>query len=81
MTLHLVFSPRAATQANPRIADGDTVVLLGDGVYLADGDTPPGCLALNTDLAVRGLEGRHTSIGYEDLVDLCVENTPVVSWR
>jgi len=65
-----------------RARDEDQIVMLGDGVYSSADELPVGALMLDEDLKIRGLSGSHTNtIDYPELVQLCVEHFPVVSWN
>lgn len=63
-----------------------TVVLLQDAVV--DPPDPPGAagaagmevLAVERDMAARGLPGRHEAIGEDDLVELLFRADRVISW-
>lgn len=77
------------------LADGDTLLLLEDGVYLAldaaflshfDQGTQAGprLCVLSADLAARGISARISPlanvIGYEDFVALSLHHQRVVNW-
>lgn len=66
-----------------------TVVLLQDAVVdPPDPPDPPGAagaagmevLAVERDMAARGLPGRHEAIGEDDLVELLFRADRVISW-
>ncbi len=77
-----------------RANDGDTVLLIEDGVYGAIAGTKAAkniagsgitVCALGADLAARGIaEGKITDgvkvVGYDDFVELAAENQAVNSW-
>jgi len=83
MSLHLVFSSRGWRACEPRLQPADAVVLLGDGVYVAGTHQTSSLYVLSEDAHIRGLrfDTRHTPISYEELVALCTEYQPVVSWN
>jgi tRNA 2-thiouridine synthesizing protein B len=99
MTLHTW--NKSSAQAAPLaaclavLAEGDTLLLLEDGVYLALDQaflqrftpvTPalPRLCVLSTDLAARGISARispvATVIDYKEFVDLCLQHLQVVNW-
>ena len=88
MTLHLIFSPAGWQSSVARIGAEDVVILLGDGVYVADqvdqGRPDQGeVLVIEEDCTTRGVKVVNeavTCIGYAELVDRCVENSPIMSW-
>ena len=81
--LHLVFSPAGWRACEPRRASGDAIVLLGDGVYVSSQARAGDAHVLEEDLTIRGLAAPADAslITYGDLVDLCAQHTPVVSWQ
>ncbi len=83
MAIHLVQRAQAYLPCSRARADGDVVVLLGEGVAAALIDAND-CYASDTDVVARGLVGvLPTSIkriNDAQLVALCVEHTPVVTW-
>lgn len=77
------------------LAEGDTLLLLEDGVYLAldaefvsrfagDGKLRPRLCALSADLAARGISARISPavnmIGYEEFVVQSLQHQRVVNW-
>ena len=86
MTLHLIYSIAGFDAAARRCAPQDTLVLMGDAVYLArPGNTAPreNVVMLAQDGAVRGIGGQTIvpAIDYPRLVELCVDHHPIVSWN
>ena len=83
MTLHLVFSPAGWSACQLRLNATDTVVLLGDAVYVADQLDMPVVSYLDEDLKIRGCKAptSATTINYEGMVKLCTKHNPIVSWN
>jgi len=82
MSLHLIFSSAGWRACRIRAQDEDQIVMLGDGVYSSTDNLPARVLMLDEDLKIRGLSGSYTNtIDYPELVRLCVEHHPVVSWN
>ncbi len=87
MALHLIFSIRGFQACHPRTAAGDTLVLLGDGVYCREQAGSPQFAQLQVhcleeDLTVRGLPvNSDNNLDYAGLVQLCTQSNPVVSWN
>ena len=84
MSLHLIFSAAGWQAAQDRIATDDAVVMLGDGVYvrtMSKASRPP--FVMGEDARARGLAVPQEpySIDYDQLVELCTEHFPVVSWH
>ncbi len=84
MSLHLVYSRRGLAACSARAQADDVVVLLGDGTYAAAGmaEFPiPTYHILQEDLTSRGLSANSDlCIDYADLVELCIQHNPIVSW-
>ncbi len=83
MAIHLVQRAHAYLPCSRTRADGDVVVLLGDGVNaLLQGAQD--CFAGATDVTERGLTellpATTPLLSDAELVALCVEHTPVVTW-
>ena len=84
--LHLIFSQQGLVSCELLKTDQDKVILLGDGVYCAIGapsaDKSFQFHILKDDFDARGLEAQKSLrfISYDQMVDLCVQNTPIVSW-
>ena len=83
MSIHLVFSKQGWQSCEPLLNADDQVIFLGDGVYVAATATFANVQVLNEDLMVRGLSHleRVRVIDYTELVQLCAEHTPCVSWN
>lgn len=83
MAVHLVQRSRALLPCSRARAEGDVVVLLGEGVNALLLDTTD-CFACESDVAQRGLTQHQranvTLISDAQLVALCVEHTPIVTW-
>ena len=83
MTLHLIFSPAGWQSCVARLGAEDVVILLGDGVYVADRVVQREVLVIEEDCTIRGVKVMNeaaTYIGYADMVKCCVENNPIMSW-
>ena len=83
MAIHLIQRSAGWAACQSSCADGDVVVLLGEGVcaVLTGADN---CYAVNTDVAARGLVA-HLPAGVEQisdaqLVELCAQHKPIVTW-
>lgn len=83
MTLHLVFSQTGYATCEIRCTEKDVIVLLGDGVYVQD--KPPvdvSVVVLEQDMLARGISTTNiAAIDYADLVGLCEQYSPVMSWN
>lgn len=83
MAIHLVQRAQAFAACKAAAAAADCIVLLGDGVaaILLGADR---CLASDTDVSQRGLTTKLpanvTLVSDTELVALCAEHSPVVSW-
>lgn len=75
--LHLVYTVEAYKACLARSMPDDTLLLLGDAVYVCLQE--PSVPALEEDMDARGVRGDN-SVSYEDFVALCCDHTPVVSW-
>jgi len=75
--LHIVYSSAGFSKCIERLGSDDTVILLGDAVYLSETTE---CAALAPDLVARGLTIPATAFDYEKFVDLTVAHYPIVSW-
>jgi len=83
MAIHLVQRAHAYLPCARARAEGDVVVLLGDGVNaLLQGAAD--CFASATDVNERGLTGLLPAttplLSDAGLVALCAEQSPVVTW-
>ena len=84
--LHVVNGPRGLDSCLAGVADGDAVLLLGDGVYaasdarLSDIDVP--VVAIDEDVDARGvaLGPSVDSVGYDGFVALVVAHDASVTW-
>lgn len=83
MTLHLVFSTTGLSSCQSRQGKDDKVVLIGDGAYAARRADVLPIFALAEDLQVRGVQPADgvLVIEYVELIELCTEHNPIVSWR
>ena len=86
MTLHLIYSVAGFNAAAQRCEHDDAFVLMGDAVYLArPGNTAPreNMVMLAQDGEVRGIGGQTMvpAIDYPQLIELCVQHHPIVSWN
>lgn len=88
MAIHLVQRAHGLTPCLRAAADGDVVVLMGEGVNALLLDHPSygalDCYACDTDVTQRGLHQQLptniTLLSDDQLVVLCTEHTPVVTW-
>ena len=85
-TLHLIFSLGGLRAARARVTAADTVLLIADGTYAADGNALMTCqaiYALAEDLQTRGIPPHKsiTVVDYAGMVELTTRHQPVVSWR
>jgi sulfur relay protein TusB/DsrH len=83
VSLHLVFSTAGWHACKPRMLVDDTVVLLGDGIYVASCLEDLSAYGLTEDFHIRGIELQPhlKSLDYPGLVALCTEHHPIVSWK
>ena len=83
-TLHLVNNPTALQSCLDVAADGDSVLLIEDGVYGATGEVTKSLLVLEPDVEARGLKQRIAntaeSINYDKFVALVETHKPIVTW-
>ena len=83
MAIHLVQRAHAFLPCSRARADGDVVVLLGEGVGAVVIDAED-CFASDADVLRRGLADRLpasvTLLSDAELVDLCAKHSPVVTW-
>ena len=87
-SLHLIFNREGLTSCELLKTDDDKLVLLGDGVYCAGAKNPMSESALHLyilkdDFEARGLKAEKDSnfISYDQMVELCVNSAPIVSWH
>ena len=84
MTIHLIQRSVAYESCRKVALAEDTLVLMGEGVMavLAGAEN---CLATNTDVIARAVEKRLPAsiqlLSDEELVALCVQHAPIVSWN
>lgn len=84
--LHLVNRPEALGSCIGRVAEGDAVLLLGDGVYAAPDPRLPGLgapvAAIDEDALGRAvaLPPAVAPLGYGGFVALVVDHDASVSW-
>ncbi|MEX2963578.1 sulfurtransferase complex subunit TusB [Microbulbifer sp. TYP-18] len=89
MTLHIVskspFASNALRDCLSAFADGDTLLLIEDGVYALQGNQweavgPVYCL--EADAQARGIPMRPgvQALDESGWVDLCTRHNPIVSW-
>ena len=86
-TLHLIFNQQGLTSCKRLKAEKDKMILLGDAVYC----TPTMSLAgeisqfhiLRDDFDARVLktEKEFSFVSYDQMVELCTQSTPIVSWN
>ncbi len=83
-TLHLVNNPTALQSCLDVASDGDSVLLIEDGVYGATKDVDRSLLVLALDVEARGLKERipntAESINYDKFVALVETHKPIVTW-
>ncbi len=82
MSLHLTFSADGLGECVARLAPDDAVVILGDAVYAAPLPSAVVHYYLGEDADIRGIQSMSGKrIDYDELVRLCAEHNPVVSWN
>ena len=85
--LHLIFNQQGLASCELLKTDQDKVILLGDGVYCAIGapsdDKSFQFHILKDDFDARGLktEKEFCFVSYDQMVELCTQSTPIVSWN
>ena len=84
MMLHTINKPKALQSCNELIKDSDCVLLLEDGVYLANEPIPGIVYALKKDIQARGfkiLKRRKIKlINYKEFVELSCRADKVCAW-
>ena len=84
MILHTINKPEKILSCTELIEDSDLVLLMEDGVYLANDSIPGIVHALRTDVIARGfkiLEGQKIKlIDYKDFVELTCRAEKVCAW-
>ena len=83
--LHVLSNPAATESCLAAAADGDAVLLVGDGVFAHGIARPPGIRfgVLEEDMASRGLElsAELEALTYAGFVDWAAEFPKTVTWR
>jgi sulfur relay protein TusB/DsrH len=79
--LHTIHNANGLAAALARSGD-DPLLLLEDGVYLADQIAGRKVFVLREDLAARGLPepAGLTLLGMQEFVALAVQHAPIVAW-
>jgi len=86
-TLHLVFNRLGLKSCERLKSEGDQIILIGDGVYQPQSDLTDfeshKVFRLEEDYLARGLKDdkTHRLISYDQMVELCTECAPIVSWH
>ena len=86
-SLHLIFSREGLHSCKRLKAEHDKMILLGDAVYYASAISIAGEISqfhiLKDDFDARGLktEEEFYFISYDQMVELCAQCTPIVSWN
>lgn len=84
-TLHIVNRASALASCLTLAGPQDAVLLIEDGVYAGVVPASRQLLALEDDVAARGLLDRMSEsvrlVSYAGFVDLVVDHQPIASWR
>ena len=84
MILHTINKPEKLVSCTELIEDSDLVLLIEDGVYLANDPIPGVVHALRADVVARGfkiLEGQKIKlIDYKEFVELTCRAEKVCAW-
>ena len=86
-TLHLIFNQEGLTSCKRLKAEQDKMILLGDAVYCAPTISLAGEFSqfhiLKDDFDARGLktEKEICFVSYDQMVELCTQSAPIVSWN
>ena len=86
-TLHLIFNQEGLNSCKRLKAEQDKMILLGDAVYCAPAMSLDGEISqfhiLIDDFDARGLktEKEFCFVSYDQMVELCTQSTPIVSWN
>ena len=84
MILHTINKPEKLLSCIKLIEDSDLVLLMEDGVYLANDPIPGVAHALRTDVLARGfkiLEKQKTKlIDYKEFVELTCQADKICAW-
>ena len=78
MSLHLAFTTSGLKACLPLLQADDVLVLLDAATRDLHGPIGAGCQTYVIDDAV--CDHAAQRIGYDELVQLCVEHTPSISW-
>ena len=85
--LHLIFNQEGLTSCKRLKAEKDKMILLGDAVYCAPAMSLTGEISqfhiLRDDFDARVLktEKEFSFVSYDQMVELCTQSTPIVSWN
>ena len=85
--LHLIFNQEGLTSCKRLKAEKDKMILLGDAVYSAPMISRTGEISqfhiLKDDFDARGLktEKEFCFVSYDQMVELCAQSAPIVSWN
>lgn len=83
--LHVLSNPEAAASCLSAAAEGDAVLLVGDGTFAHQIAQPPGVRfgVLERDMATRGLEPSTAleTLTYADFVEWVAAYSKSVTWR
>ena len=86
-SLHLIFNQQGLASCKRLKTEQDKMILLGDAVYCAPTISLAGEISqfhiLKDDFDARGLktERDFRFVSYDQLVELCTQSTPIVSWN
>lgn len=84
MILHTINKPAALSDCSSQIEGDDLVVLIEDGVYLADHRFEGSCFIVEADARARGMAVDELDdielIDYQRFVQLCVSADKVCAW-
>ena len=84
MILHTINKPESLLSCQELIKDSDSVLLLEDGVYLANDPIPGLVHALRSDVLARGFKilerQRIKLIDYKEFVELTCRAEKVCAW-
>ena len=86
-SLHLIFNQQGLTSCQRLKIEQDKMILLGDAVYCAPTISLAGEISqfhiLKDDFDARGLktEKEFRFVSYDQMVELCIRSTPIVSWN
>ena len=84
MILHTINKPEKLLSCTELIEDSDLVLLMEDGVYLANDPMPGVVYALRTDLLARGFKilekQKITLIDYKEFAELTCRADKICAW-